>query len=85
MLAKSPAVAAITVAERVFPALRPSEIVDQRPLVSPGAAWSGRARGRDAGADRRAAAPSIDWGATAWFGGLLAAGAAGLFLGRGRA
>jgi nitrous oxidase accessory protein len=35
LFAKSPAVVAITVAERVFPALRPSEVVDHFPLVAP--------------------------------------------------
>jgi len=35
VLAKSPAVAALGVAERVFPALRPSEAVDRHPLVRP--------------------------------------------------
>lgn len=35
LLAKSPAVAALGVAERVFPALRPSEIVDSLPRVAP--------------------------------------------------
>ena len=83
VLAKSPAVAAITVAERVFPALRPSEVVDNRPLVSPGSAWKGRrAERRVAGHTRPEA--RVDWGAAAWFSGLLAAGAVGLFLGKGR-
>ncbi len=40
ILAKSPAVAALAVAERVFPALRPSEAVDRFPLVSPARATS---------------------------------------------
>jgi nitrous oxidase accessory protein len=35
VLAHSPAVAALSVAERVIPALRPSEAVDRRPLVRP--------------------------------------------------
>ena len=35
VLAKSPAVAALAVAEQVLPALRPSEAVDRRPLVAP--------------------------------------------------
>ncbi|HET9252476.1 MAG TPA: nitrous oxide reductase family maturation protein NosD [Candidatus Eisenbacteria bacterium] len=93
VLAKSPAVAAITVAERVFPALRPSEIVDNRPLVSPGSAWQER---RGVGVSRNAEPGAsagghgtdesrVDWAAAAWFGGLLAAGAAGLVLARGRA
>jgi nitrous oxidase accessory protein len=97
VLAKSPAVAAITVAERVFPALRPSEIVDNRPLVSPGSAWDER-RGGALGATGKAGAGAagsqeedgfegdrMHWAAAAWFAGLLAAGAGGLLLGRGRA
>jgi nitrous oxidase accessory protein len=35
VLAKSPAVVALTVAERVIPALRPSEAVDRHPLLRP--------------------------------------------------
>jgi nitrous oxidase accessory protein NosD len=35
VLAKSPAVAALAVAEQVLPALRPSEAVDRHPLVTP--------------------------------------------------
>jgi nitrous oxidase accessory protein len=35
ILARSPAVAALAVAERVIPALRPSEIVDHLPMVAP--------------------------------------------------
>ena len=35
ILARSPAVAALAVAERVIPALRPSEAVDHLPMVSP--------------------------------------------------
>ena len=37
LFAKSPAVVAIAVAERVFPTLRPSEVVDHFPLVAPAA------------------------------------------------
>lgn len=35
ILSKSPAVVALTVAERVVPALRPSEVVDRFPLLEP--------------------------------------------------
>jgi hypothetical protein len=35
LLAHSPAVEALGVAEQVFPALRPSEAVDRHPLVAP--------------------------------------------------
>jgi nitrous oxidase accessory protein len=80
VLAKSPAVAAITVAERVFPALRPSEIVDNHPLVSPGSAWSTRRRA----VRGEMTTARVDWAATAWFAGLLTAGAFGLRKGRSR-
>lgn len=69
VLAKSPAVAALGAAERVLPALRPSEIVDSFPLVAPP-----RARMTYATAD----AGARPWGAIAGFGGLLGAGVAGL-------
>jgi len=71
VLAKSPAVAALGVAERVFPALRPSEAVDRFPLVAPprrGAA--ARETGRRAPVTRPFA--------VAGFAGLLAAGALGI-------
>jgi nitrous oxidase accessory protein NosD len=35
ILSKSPAVVALSVAERVIPALRPSEVVDRFPLLEP--------------------------------------------------
>jgi len=73
ILAKSPAVAAITVAERVFPALRPSEIVDRFPLVAPAASASG---GAHQGAALEVGGPS--WTAVAAFAALLAAGVLGL-------
>jgi len=69
VLAKSPAVASLAVAERVFPSLRPSEAVDRFPRVRPSRASvrpmpAGPARGR------------TDWGAAA---GFAAAGLAGLY------
>jgi nitrous oxidase accessory protein len=71
VLAQSPAVAALSVAERVFPSLRPSEAVDRFPRTRP---VGGRARlGRAA-----AAAPAPAWGHVAVFAGLGAAGLAGL-------
>ncbi len=80
VLAKSPAVTAITVAERVFPALRPSEIVDNRPLVSPASAWVTHQRAeRGAGSGRA----RVDWAAAGGFAGLLAAGLLGLVRARG--
>ena len=76
LLAKSPAVAAIAVAERVFPSLRPSDIVDEHPLIRPAA------EAKAPGTAARAAGPS--WASAAAFGGLLIAGVAGLAV-RGRA
>jgi len=76
LLAKSPAVAAIAVAERVFPSLRPSEAVDEHPLIRP--ATEAKVTGRAADAS------DTSWGSAAAFGGLLLAGIAGLAV-RGRA
>jgi hypothetical protein len=79
ILAASPAVTALTVAERVFPALRPSAAVDRFPLVAPAGmerAGAGRgAGGGRAGAPGEAALPPA---AAAGFGALFLAGAAGL-------
>src|SRR5262249_17760976 len=44
ILARSPAVAALGISERVIPALRPSEIVDRHPLVRPTRFAPARAR-----------------------------------------
>ena len=72
ILARSPAVAALAVAERVIPALRPSEAVDHLPMVNPpalaglGAAPAAASRSRPA------------WGAALGFAALAAAGLAGL-------
>ncbi|MBI5711704.1 MAG: nitrous oxide reductase family maturation protein NosD [Candidatus Eisenbacteria bacterium] len=71
VLAKSPAVAALGVAERVFPALRASEAVDRFPLVSPPHAAGAAGR-----APRPARAPAR--GALLGFCGLLGVGALGL-------
>jgi nitrous oxidase accessory protein len=76
LLAKSPAVAAIAVAERVFPSLRPSEAVDEHPLIRPAA--EAKVTGGASGAR------GISWGSAVAFGGLLATGIAGLAV-RGRA
>ena len=75
LLAKSPAVAAIAVAERVFPSLRPSDIVDEHPLIRP------PAEAKAPGVAARAAGPS--WASAVAFGGLLIAGVLGLAV-RGR-
>jgi len=77
VLAKSPAVAALSVAERVFPSLRPSEAVDSFPLTRP---VGGRAKLGRAGS----AAPAPAWGHVVVFAGLTAVGLAGLTRGRGR-
>ena len=70
LLAKSPAVAAVTVAERVFPALRPSEIVDRYPRVAPVAATG----------PERTGAESVRpaWPALAFFVALASAGLVGI-------
>jgi len=71
ILAKSPAVAALSVAERVMPALRPSAAVDRFPRVRPvGAAGTGAVLRTEA----RAGAAG---GAAAGFGALALAGLAG--------
>jgi nitrous oxidase accessory protein len=72
ILSASPAVTALTAAERVFPALRPSEAVDHDPLVSP-ASVRGDLAPPDSGGEARPSYP-----AAAGFGGLLAVGLAGL-------
>lgn len=72
VLSESPAVAALGVAERVIPALQPSEAVDRFPLVSPPRARRARTPGA-ARAPHRAQAL-----AAAGFGGVLAFGAWGI-------
>ena len=74
LLAKSPAVAAITVAERVFPALRPSEAVDRFPLVSPPAAIGSTSGGPE---PRRVA-----WAPLLLFSTLASTGLSGLLRSR---
>ncbi len=82
ILGQSPAVLALTVAERTIPALRPSEAVDRFPLVAParrrvrGAAVEDAA---DAATDRTRGVPV----AAAGFLALAAAGLLGLVRGRG--
>ena len=68
ILAKSPAVAALGVSERVLPVLRPSEIVDRHPLVRPERAMVKA---------ESTARPGAAWGAAAGFA-LLALGALGV-------
>jgi len=71
VLANSPAVAALGVAERVVPALRPSEAVDHRPLLTPPAVHG---TGRPlAGAGRRGSGVAM-----AGFGALTLLGLGGL-------
>ncbi len=72
ILARSPAVAALAVAERVIPALRPSEAVDHLPMVNP------PALGGLAAAPGSAARSRPAWGAAFGFAALAASGLAGL-------
>jgi len=81
VLAKSPAVASLAVAERVFPALRPSEAIDRFPRVRPttSPAPKGPRVVRESGP---AAAAPRDWGAAAAFAAAGFAGVIGLAAGR---
>lgn len=76
ILARSPAVTALGVAERVVPALRPSEVVDRRPLLEPVAVRGAGAVGPSAGGAEPA------WGALVLFTLIAAIGAGGLWRGR---
>jgi nitrous oxidase accessory protein len=75
ILAKSPAVAALGVAERVMPALRPSEAVDRYPALRPSRArGTGAPLARDGtGGPARAAAAGFGLLALAGLGGVFAA------------
>jgi nitrous oxidase accessory protein len=75
ILARSPAVVALGMAERAFPALRPSEIVDRHPLVSPGAAGLSAA---DRLERSRSTSERPNGGALAAFGSLLAVSLLGI-------
>lgn len=77
ILAHSPAVAALGVAERVFPALQPSEAVDYKPRVSPIPAVA------DSGLATQTRRREPVWGAFGAFLGLGALGAVGMMRGRG--
>jgi nitrous oxidase accessory protein len=83
VLAKSPAVASLAVAERVFPALSPSEAVDRFPRVRPSTAPlpRGPREVRESAAAAPAATPRA-WGAAAAFAATGLAGLAGLVAGR---
>jgi nitrous oxidase accessory protein len=70
ILARSPAVAALGVAERVFPALQPSDAVDRRPQVSPVS--------EVAGAERWSTRRRPAWGAGVAFLGMGVLGALGV-------
>jgi len=69
ILARSPAVAALSVAERVFPTLRPSEAVDRFPRVRPS--------GSSLGPHRSRPASPRSWPAVTVFALLLGTGVAG--------
>ena len=75
VLAHSPAVAALSVAERVIPALRPSEASDRHPLIRPAPFPASRAALR-----RDRGRPSLP--AAAGFLALAALGGGGLYSGR---
>ena len=79
VLSRSPAVAALSVAERVLPALRPSEAVDRFPLVAANFSRERRAAAPVRWPERRA------WPAVAGFGALAALSVAALTGARGRA
>ena len=74
ILARSPAVAALGVAERVIPAMRPSEAVDRFPLLEPVAVSGGGTRRAP-----RATAPA--WATLAGFGALALFALLGLLRG----
>ncbi len=76
VLGTSPAAAALSVAERVLPALRPSEAVDRFPRLFPI-----RARGTGRPLERPAT-PAAAWGARVAFASLCVLGVAGLAAGR---
>jgi len=78
ILAKSPAVAALAVAERVFPAMRPSEAVDRFPLIRPARVASAERAGIP-----RAAGPRL-WGVGAGYVLLLGLGLLGMTAARAR-
>lgn len=78
VLAKSPAVAALGVAERVLPALRPSEVVDRYPRLAPA-----RATGTGAPLGRAERAEAQPWAALG-FSVLATLGLAGLVRGGAR-
>jgi len=75
ILAHSPAVAALAVAERVVPALRPSEVVDHFPMLVPPALGAKGAAAEPAVPQRRAFAAAIGFGVLGLLGvgGLTAA------------
>ena len=75
VLAKSPAVAALGVAERVFPSLRPSEAVDHHPAMRP-------ASGASTGVGEAAAGARPAWGFGTAFAALGLFGLWGVSRGR---
>ncbi len=83
LLAKSPAVEALGVAEQVFPALRPSEAVDRHPLVAPHALAADASPALAGETPRRGARSVGAWAGAAAFALLGSLGLAGLAAGRG--
>jgi len=76
ILGQSPAVLALTLAERTVPALRPSEVVDRFPLIAPAHRSGGE---REAVADERAGIGEAPRGVPSAAAGFLALSLAGLF------
>lgn len=84
ILGQSPAVVALTVAERTIPALRPSEAVDRFPLVAPARRLAREATPEDATAGADESARGVP-AAIAGFLALTLIGLLGLIRGRGSA
>ena len=68
ILAHSPAVAALAVAERVVPALRPSEVVDHFPMLVPPALGARGTAGEPASSPHRALPAALGFGVLALLG-----------------
>ena len=82
ILSQSPAVLALTVAERTIPALRPSEAVDRFPLVAPSRRFARGAATEDAAAGADEPARGVPAAVVGFFV-LSLIGLIGLIRGRG--